>query len=122
MVACAEQRWTSRRVAALLRYAWLVPLLPFASASADPVLRQADARARAPISGSRPSAVGLVLSLGMLWHFVTGGGADEDALEWFTIGPAAIELGQYVDGLTAVMLVRRHAASRSACTSTRWAT
>ena len=46
------------------------------------------------------------MALAVLWHFVTGGGVyAPEGIEWFTIGPLHLEVGQYVDGLTAVMLV-----------------
>ena len=50
-------------------------------------------------------AVGLVMSLGVLWHFVNNGGPYEANVSWFQIGPLGMQLGEYVDGLTAIMLV-----------------
>jgi NADH-quinone oxidoreductase subunit L len=55
--------------------------------------------------GIAAMAVGLVLSLLVLWHFVTGGAPAEQSISWFSIGGFEFELGTYVDGLTAVMLV-----------------
>ena len=46
-----------------------------------------------------------LLSLGVLWHFVEGGGPFEGSIDWFTIGPLHLELGILVDGLTGIMLV-----------------
>ena len=47
-----------------------------------------------------------VMSLAVLWHFVQGGGTyAREGMEWFTIGPLHVEVGQYIDGLAAVMLV-----------------
>ena len=34
-----------------------------------------------------------------------GGGNYQQNIQWFTIGPLHMQLGFYVDGLTAVMLV-----------------
>jgi NADH-quinone oxidoreductase subunit L len=50
-------------------------------------------------------AAGFVMSLLVLWHFVTGGEATESSIDWFQIGRFQLELGQLVDGLTAVMLI-----------------
>jgi NADH-quinone oxidoreductase subunit L len=88
----------------LLRYAWLVTLLPFASAV---LTRFFGTRTpgKGSVYGIAALAAGLALSLGILWHFVTGGSAYGSNVEWFTVGPLHLELGQYVDGLTAVMLV-----------------
>ena len=38
-------------------------------------------------------------------EFVQGGGNFEHNIQWFTIGSLQVQLGFYVDGLTAVMLV-----------------
>ena len=46
-----------------------------------------------------------VMSLLILWHFVQGGGTYASGVNWFTVGPFHVEVGQYVDGLAAVMLV-----------------
>ncbi len=54
------------------------------------------------------AAVGasFVLSLGVLWTFVEGErGFYEASLSWFQIGQLHMEVGVYVDGLTAVMVV-----------------
>ena len=37
--------------------------------------------------------------------FVQGGGTVASSVNWFTVGPFHLELGQYVDGLAAIMLV-----------------
>ena len=48
----------------------------------------------------------LVLSLGVLWTFVGGErGFYEASIPWFQIGQLHLEVGVYVDGLTAVMVV-----------------
>jgi NADH-quinone oxidoreductase subunit L len=90
--------------AGLIRYAWLIALLPLLSAAVILFFGK-----RTPgggwIWGVATVGTGLVLSLGILWHFVTGGGPHAAAIDWFTIGTLRVELGQYVDGLTAVMLV-----------------
>jgi len=88
----------------LLRYAWLVALLPFASALLT-LLFGRRTPGRGSVYGIAAIGAGLVLSLGILWHFVADGGPYGSSVEWFTVGPLHLELGQYVDGLTAVMLV-----------------
>ena len=88
----------------LLRYAWLVALLPFASGLLTLFFGKRTP-GRGPVYGIAAIGAGLVLSLGILWHFVTGGGPYGSSVEWFTVGPLHLQLGQYVDGLTAVMLV-----------------
>jgi NADH-quinone oxidoreductase subunit L len=90
--------------AGLLRYAWLVALLPFASALLTLFFGRRTP-GRGSVYGIAAIGAGLVLSLGILWHFVTGGGPYGSSVEWFTVGPLHMQLGQYVDGLTAVMLV-----------------
>jgi NADH-quinone oxidoreductase subunit L len=85
-------------------YAWIVAVLPFASA----VLTLFFGR-RSPGKGSiygiTAIGAGLVISLGVLWNFVRSGPTVESSVAWFTIGPLHVEAGQYVDGLTAVMLI-----------------
>ena len=88
-----------------MRYVWLIPLLPVASGALTLFFGK-----RTPGKGSvyGIAAVGaaFVMSLGVLWHFVAGHGTYAPAsLQWFTVGPLHLELGVYVDGLTAIMLV-----------------
>ncbi len=100
----AEEEATAAASAGLTRYAWLVALLPLLSAVVILFFGK-----RTPgggwIWGVLTVGTGFALSLGILWHFVTGGGPTGAQVEWFTIGTLRMELGQYVDGLTAVMLV-----------------
>ena len=59
-------------------------------------------------SGFGIVAVGaaMIMSLGVLWHFVQGNAPyAPPGYEWFSIGSLHFELGIYVDGLTAAMLV-----------------
>jgi len=88
-----------------MRYVWLIPLLPVASGALTLFFGK-----RTPGKGSvyGIAAVGasFVMSLGVLWHFVAGNGTYAPAsVSWFTVGPLHLELGVYVDGLTAVMLI-----------------
>ena len=91
-------------VSAFLKYAWVIPLLPFISAVITLFFGK-----RTP---GRGSVYGIVfvgaacaMSFGVLWHFVQGGGPYEAAVSWFQVGPLHLELGILVDGLTAIMLV-----------------
>jgi NADH-quinone oxidoreductase subunit L len=86
------------------KYAWIVALLPLASA----ILTFAVGKrtpGKGSIYGIAAMAAGLVLSLGVLWNFVRSGPTIESSVEWFRIGSLSLQLGQYVDGLAAVMLV-----------------
>ncbi len=88
-----------------VRYAWLIPLLPIASACLTLFFGKRTP-GRGAVYGIAALATTMLMSLGVLWHFVQGNGVYAPAgLEWFTIGPLRLELGMYVDGLTAAMLV-----------------
>ncbi len=88
----------------LTRYAWLVTLLPFVSAWLILFFGR-PTPGKGPIYGIAAIGAGFLISLGILWHFVQGGGPTASSVGWFQVGQFHIELGQYVDGLTAVMLV-----------------
>ena len=60
---------------------------------------------KGPVYGIAAVFVAFVLSLGVLWSFVQGGGEIEQTVDWFTIGSLHLEVGVLVDGLTAAMLV-----------------
>jgi NADH-quinone oxidoreductase subunit L len=88
-----------------LTNAWLIAFLPAMSALLTLFLGK-----RTPGKGSvyGIAAVGasLVLSLGVLWTFVGGErGFYEASIPWFQIGQLHLEVGVYIDGLTAVMVV-----------------
>jgi NADH-quinone oxidoreductase subunit L len=84
-------------------YAWVVALLPLVSAVLILFLGK-----RSPGHGAyygiAAVAAGVVISLGALWNFVQSGPVAQASIEWFRIGPLRVDVGQYVDGLTAVML------------------
>jgi len=88
----------------ILRFAWLIVVLPFASFFLIVFFGK-----RMPWKGVEFGVLavgaGFVLSLQVLWHFVQGGGPYEQGLTWAPVGPFTLEIGQYVDGLTAVMFV-----------------
>ncbi|MEX0991088.1 MAG: NADH-quinone oxidoreductase subunit L [Actinomycetota bacterium] len=91
-------------VPGLIRYTWIIPVLLLLSAAATLFLGK-----RVPGKGALLGIGALVLafglSLGVLWHFVQGGETYTSAVPWFSIGSLDVGLGQYVDGLTAIMLV-----------------
>ena len=84
--------------------AWLIPLLPFVSGALTLFLGRRTP-GKGPVYGIAAVFASLVLSIGVLWSFVQGGGAYEATTDWFTIGSLHLELGILVDGLTAVMVV-----------------
>jgi NADH-quinone oxidoreductase subunit L len=90
----------------VIRYTWIIAALPLASAAVIFFLGK-----RMPGKGAylgiAAMAAGLVLSLLVLWVFVQNGHTEpvEGSITWFQVGPLHVQLGQFVDGLTAVMLV-----------------
>ena len=108
MVAAESTEALGRAIAdpsSFLTNAWLIAFLPAMSALLTLFIGK-----RTPGKGSvyGIAAVGasLVLSLGVLWTFVGGErGFYEASIPWFQIGQLHLEVGVYVDGLTAVMLV-----------------
>ncbi len=86
------------------KYAWVVAALPIASAALTLFFGKRTP-GRGWIYGVLTVGTGFVLSLLVLWHFVQGGGPYASSVDWFRVGPLRLELGQYVDGLTAVMLI-----------------
>ena len=108
MVAAESTEALGRAIAdpsSFLTNAWLIAFLPAMSALFTLFLGK-----RTPGKGSvyGIAAVGasLVLSLGVLWTFVGGErGFYEASIPWFQIGQLHLEVGVYVDGLTAVMVV-----------------
>ncbi len=102
MVASAVE--VTEAATGIIRYTWLIAFLPVVSAALILFFGR-----RTPSKGSvygiAALAAGFVMSLLVLLHFVQGGGPHEATAQWFQIGPLHLELGQYVDGLTAVMLI-----------------
>ncbi len=87
-----------------VEHAWLIALLPFISAAIT-LLFGKRTPGGGPVYGIAALGAGFVMALGVLWHFVQGGGSYERYVEWFRIGSLHMQLGFYVDGLTAVMLL-----------------
>ncbi len=94
---------TTAAATGMIRYAWVIALLPFLSAILTLFFGK-----RTPghgaVYGILAIGAGFVMSLAVLWHFVQGGGPYQSSVSWFQIGTLHMELGQYIDGLTAVML------------------
>jgi hypothetical protein len=82
--------------------AWLIPLLPFASAAVILAFGK-----RMPGKGSAVGIaavfVAFLCSVGVLWNFVSGTtGEFESNRVWFEIGPLELQLGILIDGLPPV--------------------
>jgi NADH-quinone oxidoreductase subunit L len=88
----------------ILRYAWIIALLPFVAA---PLIIAFGKRMPGKGAGIGIAAIGVgfVMSVAVLWHFVQGGSSYASGVNWFQIGPLHVEAGQFIDGLAAVMLV-----------------
>jgi NADH-quinone oxidoreductase subunit L len=88
----------------LIHYAWIVPAIPAVACPLIVFLGRRTPGAGAPI-GIVAVGVSFVLSLIIGAHFVGGGGPVDGHITWFRLGGFAPQLGQFVDGLTAVMFV-----------------
>jgi NADH-quinone oxidoreductase subunit L len=90
--------------AGVLHSAWIIPVIPLVAALVIALFGK-----RLPGKGADLGilsiSVVLVLSLVVLWHFVTSGGPVERSWQWAQIGSFSLGIGTFVDGLTAVMLV-----------------
>jgi NADH-quinone oxidoreductase subunit L len=88
----------------MVKFAWLIPSLPLAAFFLIVFFGK-----RMPGKGAEIGIVavgaGLVISLGIFWHFVTGGGAEVHSLTFFDLKTFRLEIGENVDGLAAVMFV-----------------
>ncbi len=87
-----------------VRYAWLIVFLPFVSAALTFFIGKRTP-GKGTVYGITAMAAALVMSLGVLWHVANNGGPYEANVAWFQIGSLRMQLGEYVDGLTAIMLV-----------------
>jgi NADH-quinone oxidoreductase subunit L len=86
------------------KYAWIVAALPMLSVVLTLFFGKRTP-GRGWIYGVATVGAGFALSLFVLGHFLRGGGAYASSVDWFQIGPLRLEVGQYVDGLTAIMLI-----------------
>jgi NADH-quinone oxidoreductase subunit L len=105
VVAAETALATSGAASGAIQYAWVIALLPFVAAALTLFFGKRTP-GQGAVYGIAALGAGFVMALAVLWHFVGGGGAyAPPGIEWFTIGPLHLEVGQYVDGLTAMMLV-----------------
>jgi NADH-quinone oxidoreductase subunit L len=88
----------------MIAYAWVVMALPLLSLVLIVFLGK-----RMPGKGAEfgiaAVGIGVAMSLAIMWHFVQGGHAFEAYRTWFTAGGYSFQVGEYIDGLAAVMLV-----------------
>jgi NADH-quinone oxidoreductase subunit L len=87
-----------------VQHAWVIAVLPVVSAALTLFFGKRTPGG-GPVYGIAAIGAGLLMAFGVGWHFVQGGGPYQANIEWFQIGPLHMQLGIYVDGLTAVMLV-----------------
>ena len=87
-----------------VQHAFLIPLFMFASAALTLFFGKRTP-GKGPVYGIAALLVGFVFALGVLWSFAHNLGNYEHDIDWFTIGPLHMQLGFYVDGLTAAMLL-----------------
>ena len=91
-------------VSVFVKYAWVIPILPFISAVVTLFFGKRTP-GKGAVYGIAMVGAAFVMSIGVLWHFVEGNGPYESAVSWFQIGSLHLEIGILVDGLTAIMLV-----------------
>ncbi len=88
----------------MIRLAWLVPALPAAAFVLTLFLGK-----RLPGKGAELGigavALGLAFSLAILGQIAAGHPVQQDSLSFLTVGGLHLDVGQHVDGLTAVMFV-----------------
>jgi NADH-quinone oxidoreductase subunit L len=87
-----------------VEHAYLIPILCVASAVLTLFLGTRTP-GKGPVYGIAALGVGLVMSIGCLVSVAQGSAPFADGVHWFTIGSFSVDLGIYVDGLTATMLV-----------------
>jgi NADH-quinone oxidoreductase subunit L len=88
----------------MIHQAWLIPSLPAVSFFLILFFGRRTPGKGAPI-GIVAVAASFVLALGVLWHFVEGHPPVGDQLFFFRVGFFKVDVGQYVDGLTAAMFI-----------------
>jgi NADH-quinone oxidoreductase subunit L len=88
----------------VIHFAWLIPVLPVVAFFVILFVGK-----RLPYHGAEigVTAVGasLVISLIVGWHFVSGGGPVLHQVSYLDAGPFHLDVGEYVDGLTAAMFL-----------------
>jgi NADH-quinone oxidoreductase subunit L len=87
-----------------VQHAYLIPLFAFASGALTLFFGKRTP-GKGPIYGIAALGLGFIFALGVLWSFAHNLGNYEHNVEWFKIGPLHVQLGFFVDGLTAAMLL-----------------
>ncbi len=96
----------------VIRSSWIVVLLPVVSA----VLTLFFGRrtpGKGAVYGIAAMGAAFVMSLLILWHFVQGNGTYASQVNWFSVGPFHVEVGQYT-------ISGRQAAGSAIRPSARW--
>jgi NADH-quinone oxidoreductase subunit L len=88
----------------MIRYAWLVPSLPAIAFFLILFVGKRTPGRGAPI-GIVAVGASFVMSIAILFHFVQGGDPVGASVHYLDAGFFHLEIGQYVDGLTAAMFV-----------------
>jgi NADH-quinone oxidoreductase subunit L len=88
----------------VIRYAWVIPSLPAVAFFLILFLGKRTPGQGAPI-GIVAVGASFVMSLLVLFHFVQGGDPVGASVHYLDAGFFHLDIGQYVDGLTAVMFV-----------------
>ena len=88
----------------IVRIAWVLPLIMVLSAFITLFVGK-KLPSKGPIIGITAIGLCFVASLGILLHFVQGGAEYSSGVPWFEVGYLHVDAGQYVDGLTAIMLL-----------------
>ena len=88
----------------MIRFSWIIPVLPFASFFLILFFGKRMRRGGAEI-GIAAVFVAFILSLIVAAHFIADGSRFAAGVTWFDLGPLKIELSENIDGLTAVMFV-----------------
>jgi NADH-quinone oxidoreductase subunit L len=88
----------------VIHQAWLIPALPAIAFFLILFVGKRTPDGGAPI-GIAAVGISFVMSLSVLFHFVHGGDPAGRSLFYLTAGFLHLDVGQYVDGLTAVMFI-----------------
>jgi NADH-quinone oxidoreductase subunit L len=90
----------------MIQYLWLVPLLPLLGAVANAVAGPRAPRAVTSAIGVGAPGLSMLLSLGILWQYVTGMAPEafEQVVYPWTAGGISIDVAFLLDPLSAVML------------------
>src|SRR5919204_3482960 len=88
----------------MIRFSWIIPVLPFASFFLILFFGRRMRRGGAEI-GIAAVFVGFIMSLIVAAHFIADGSRFAAGVTWFNLGTFKLQLSENIDGLTAVMFV-----------------